>query len=211
METFFSSLLAQIHSIQAKVLCPLLYPCNSRQALPRLHTFFKYLCHLYCFVCHSSFLGKGGLALCLESYREFSNTYFSDCVCVLNVTTRLLEAVHFYCFQNPCFLNNVLLSQDQITGGFLRRVPRKGIKGGLPEKWINQHSKAMSAAKAWYTSMKCVIFSVSSVASHPKIFPSTRAYPGMSLEQAFLCVLCHFVNDKKVIISFIFLDHSEAL
>lgn len=97
------------------------------------------------------------------------------------------------------------LSQDQIAGSYLRGVPRKGVKAGLLKKWINQHSKAMSAAKAWYTAMKCAIFSVSSVASHSKIFPSTSAYPNMSLKQAFLCVLCNFVNKKKVIISFIFL------
>lgn len=78
------------------------------------------------------------------------------------------------------------------------------MKGGLLEKWMNKHSKAMSAVKAPCTAMKCVIFSISSVASHSKIFPSTSAYPDMSLKQAFLCVLCHFVNNKKVIISFIF-------
>lgn len=50
------------------------------------------------------------------------------------------------------------LSQNQISGGYLRGVPRNGIKGGLLEEWINKHSKAMSAAKALYTAMKYVIF-----------------------------------------------------
>lgn len=66
---------------------------------------------LYLFVYHSFFLGKrwGELwhVLCLESYREFSNTYFSDWVCVLNVTMWLLKAVRFSYFQDPSFLNNV--------------------------------------------------------------------------------------------------------
>lgn len=96
------------------------------------------------------------------------------------------------------------LCQDRIAGGYLIGVPRKGVKDGLLEKWINQHSKARSAAKALCTAMKCVIFSISSVASHSKILPSTSAYPDMSLKQALLCVLCHFVDNKKVIISFIF-------
>ena len=66
---------------------------------------------LYFFVYHYFFLGKrwGELrrVLCLESYREFCNTYFSDWLCVFNVTRWLLKAVCFSYFQDAAFLNNV--------------------------------------------------------------------------------------------------------
>lgn len=86
---------------------------------------------LYFFACHSSFLGRGGLVLCLESYREFSNTYFSDWVCVLNVTTWFLEAVRFYCFQNSSFLNNVLPISKPNFWWLFKRCPKEWDKRWL--------------------------------------------------------------------------------
>lgn len=162
---------------------------------------------LYLFVCHSFFLGKrwGELrhVLCLESYREFSNTCFSDWVCLLNVTTRLLKAVCFSYFQDPSFLNNVFPISRSNCWWLLRRCPKE-----WEWKVAYLKNRLTNVAKQCLQLRHCIQLRDMSYCSKScckpfQKLPFHQCLPWSVLKASFsLCVLCHFVNTKKTIISF---------
>lgn len=74
-----------------------------RHSQDHIHSSNIYVIYIALYAILSSW-EKVGL-FCAWSHTENFLTliFLIVCVCVLNVTTRLLEAVHFYCFQKSLF------------------------------------------------------------------------------------------------------------